>query len=555
MIKQKGLKITIFVLLIILAISVFCGILIIVVDLNIDRRYSPHAAYDFGSGSITDAESSNYTANSTFEISSLSEFNNFSESVAAGLTFAGKTVKLTAEVSGGHGSEIKPVGIKINNNGNVSSCKAFSGTFDGQGHTISNVYFNQSGSAVGHTVNWLGIFCNLESATVKNLRVFAFRIVNYSAPLAGFQIGGIAGNASANSTIENCMVEDFAVTNNDEYGTEDGCWVGGILGRSYTYSGTVKILNCMVKDFEVRGEATVETVNIGPAYLPASHSINLSNCVIQDGCSTNYKSGTGVTAENIHSTANTTTGLSKSSTGGASGSTWYYSSKYNNGFPYLRIFMSWTTYYFKVENSNHGRVSSSSVEVPSDCAGASESSNKVNFDCGETVTAIASAAYSFSSWTKSGYTYTAHFSDKICEISFSLYDWECVAETNNLELNTDYYIPYGGNLKITYDKCGAGTFEYTYWDDYEYKEITKTMYSLNSITYEFYGKDEAGNWATRKITYRPLESKYCIGINTEGITTSLLYTYYEGDNKFEPYSYDWFGSPSVFLKKYNIEFN
>lgn len=88
----------------------------------------------------------------------------------------------------------------------------YSGTFDGNGHTISGLNVNY-GDKNG------GLFCYVKSATIKNLTVAGS--VTYSSG-DGIAYGGIVGCADS-STIENC-------TNRC---TVTGRWyAGGIVGRS-----------------------------------------------------------------------------------------------------------------------------------------------------------------------------------------------------------------------------------------------------------------------------------------------------------------------------------
>ena len=88
----------------------------------------------------------------------------------------------------------------------------YSGTFDGNGHTISGLNVNY-GDKNG------GLFCYVKSATIKNLTVAGS--VTYSSG-DGIAYGGIVGCADS-STIENCT-NRCTVTGN--------WYAGGIVGRS-----------------------------------------------------------------------------------------------------------------------------------------------------------------------------------------------------------------------------------------------------------------------------------------------------------------------------------
>jgi len=145
--------------------------------------------------------------------------------VNAGNTFAGKTVKLGADISlyKDTGAEepmtFTPIGNKA----------IFEGTFDGQGHTISDLY--QSGWALGY--EWgaygsVGLFGEIKNATVKNLTISGAECF-----VEGGDVGGITGSATGTCVFENITITDsaFATYNN-------GC--GGIIAWSGAGSYTFK---------------------------------------------------------------------------------------------------------------------------------------------------------------------------------------------------------------------------------------------------------------------------------------------------------------------------
>ena len=109
--------------------------------------------------------------------------------------------------------EWTPIGIGNGTENNGATIDfPYSGTFDGNGHTISGLNVNY-GDKNG------GLFCYVKSATIKNLTVAGS--VTYSSG-DGIAYGGIVGCADS-STIENC-------TNRC---TVTGNWdAGGIVGRS-----------------------------------------------------------------------------------------------------------------------------------------------------------------------------------------------------------------------------------------------------------------------------------------------------------------------------------
>ena len=111
--------------------------------------------------------------------------------------------------------EWTPIG-KYTDDGNNSP---YTGTFNGQGHTIKGLYVNLPDVAVG-------LFGSLNGAAVRNLTVDGYVQGRNT-------VGGIVGKARANiavpSTIENCRNNCHVVS---EYGTGGGSyrWAGGIVG-------------------------------------------------------------------------------------------------------------------------------------------------------------------------------------------------------------------------------------------------------------------------------------------------------------------------------------
>ena len=114
--------------------------------------------------------------------------------------------------SGKTAEEWTPIG-RYTDDGNKTP---YTGTFDGKHYAIKGLYVvNLPDVAVG-------LFGGLKGAAVRNLTVDGY--------VQGCDfVSGIAGDASANSTIENCRNDCHVVS---EYGTDSGSflYVGGIVG-------------------------------------------------------------------------------------------------------------------------------------------------------------------------------------------------------------------------------------------------------------------------------------------------------------------------------------
>lgn len=94
----------------------------------------------------------------------------------------------------------------------------YTGTFDGSGHTISNL------TVGGREQDVQGLFGSITNATVKNLTIKDGKVTGF------YYIGAIAGSAT-NSTIENCHNLDVTIN------TQGGAYAGGIVG--YTTATTL----------------------------------------------------------------------------------------------------------------------------------------------------------------------------------------------------------------------------------------------------------------------------------------------------------------------------
>jgi hypothetical protein len=111
----------------------------------------------------------------------------------------------------------------LNASGKTWTPKSFSGTFDGNGKTISNLTINVSGDA--------GFFMSLNGATVKNVKFTNLRVTGT------WFVGGLAG-LTEDATLERIVVEGTVTSNGWAVGGIAGYMLGGTLTRSYA-KGTV----------------------------------------------------------------------------------------------------------------------------------------------------------------------------------------------------------------------------------------------------------------------------------------------------------------------------
>lgn len=113
----------------------------------------------------------------------------------------------------------------INYPGIGDAANPFMGTFDGNGHVISNLTVNDPER------NQIGFFNVTQGATIKNLGVNGINILSATSGSYGSQVGSLIGECIS-TTIENVAVNGQVVARDH---------VGGFIGRT---SGSSEIKNC-----------------------------------------------------------------------------------------------------------------------------------------------------------------------------------------------------------------------------------------------------------------------------------------------------------------------
>ncbi len=198
--------------------------------------------------------------------------------------FEGKTVKLDADLDLS-GVEWTPIG---------SSKHAFAGTFDGQGHTISNLAIDAPALEYAGLFGCLNAPGVLQNIVLENVKITALA-----------QVGALAGSAYT-GTVKNCTVQgSIEITGNykvgglagEGYAKMEDCHVIGDAGSSVTgmykeddyegdnvaglvgYRGEGKIVttDCTVSGVAVTGTRKVGGL-IGTFYMDNT----LSGCAVSD---------------------------------------------------------------------------------------------------------------------------------------------------------------------------------------------------------------------------------------------------------------------------------
>jgi len=203
-------------------------------DYDKDSEYPVINTVDTWDGT---ADTSWYSANPTaaeFTLSTAEQLAAFAKLVDEGVTFEGKTVKLGNDIDlrvvddNGELVSFDPIGYGYN--------VVFKGTFDGQGHTISNLYQNGWALGLDYSTEGGGLFASVVDATIKNLTIDKAEIV-----MECIDMGAVVGYSYGNCTYENITVKDSTIANYNRY-------TGGVVGE---VNGTQTFKNVDVIDTTV----------------------------------------------------------------------------------------------------------------------------------------------------------------------------------------------------------------------------------------------------------------------------------------------------------------
>ena len=206
-------------------------------------------------------------------------------------SFKGKTVRLTADLDMGgkynastglwSGPNYMPIGgqyLMTQDDSETKLSSSFCGVFDGQGHTVHNIYCSRrcttgnygDGQSVG-LIGRLGVHDNDPAdlrpvdPTVKNVAVTGYLYANRSVGGIVGKIGKTthdSGDDSTGGIIENCA--NFATVSNTD---AKGC--GGIVGAGWN-GGLVK--NCY------NAGRIMSTYTCPTSGISGSNEITLKNC-------------------------------------------------------------------------------------------------------------------------------------------------------------------------------------------------------------------------------------------------------------------------------------
>ena len=184
--------------------------------------------------------SGNYSINwynknlNEFEISTNKELSGLAYLVNNGYSnFEGKTIRLIADID--------LSGKKWKSIGSDYTTKCFKGTFDGQGHIVSNVYIGKE----QNKREYYGFWGTIQNANIKNVTLQGQVYIKNPMTTSNLYVGGLVGRA-VDSNIENikCRIDVGATMEEEEGHALTNYNVGGMIGEYAGYYGNRKISYC-----------------------------------------------------------------------------------------------------------------------------------------------------------------------------------------------------------------------------------------------------------------------------------------------------------------------
>ena len=186
-------------------------------------------------------------------IGSKEEWKEFCELVKDGQT--NLDAKMTADIN--LGRDIAMVGNNEYSYAIVDFGRPYTGTFDGQGHTLNVSWYPKEGYKIAP-------FQSVNNATIKNLCVTG----NINSEMDRGIFGGLISNADGNTTITNCITDMYLTV-------KDGN-VGGMV--SEILGGSLTMTNCVTN-----GVITLDNKGYGAGMICSGYnaSITMTDCLVK----------------------------------------------------------------------------------------------------------------------------------------------------------------------------------------------------------------------------------------------------------------------------------
>lgn len=179
-------------------------------------------------------------ANGNYLIYTADELAGLASKVNSGTSYSGYTFLLMDDINLNDIHDWTPIGCLMGQviSSQMNETYYFNGTFDGQGHTVSNIYIYFYSNT--HTTQKIrvtsGLFGAINTGVIKNLVVKDSYIYHQTNSYYNY-CGGIVAYSKA-GTIENCSSinnEIKAVSPYSAFGDRGSAYAGGICGASGDY--------------------------------------------------------------------------------------------------------------------------------------------------------------------------------------------------------------------------------------------------------------------------------------------------------------------------------
>ena len=271
-------------------------------------------------------------------------------------SFEGKTVVLDNDIflndttdwqywgHDGYAVPWKPIGSYTTGAAGATQADVeFTGTFDGQGHSIYGMYI-EMGAMPMHQQYYYGLFgITKAGAVIKNVGVRASVIEAtdhqnewLTYPGAAFGGGSLLVGRAVSATISQCFTEGNIINV-----VTGGGYVGGLVGWiDFEYTGQTSIDNCYSRVNITNTDGTAE----GSLYDSSASEKTITNCYlagrVKGGSSDYYFDKELVANTATISTGKTTNEMKAKSTydGWDFETVWGRNNDVNDGYPFLRIF-------------------------------------------------------------------------------------------------------------------------------------------------------------------------------------------------------------------------
>ena len=161
----------------------------------------------------------------------------------------------------------------------VNHTETFKGTFDGQGHTISNLKIDTRHDPTDELASCGGLIAAAtESPVLRNLRLYAADIK------ANWNVGGFVGRYAPNSmnigkiTMENCLLENSEIYAEVGNSPSNDANIGGLVGAIGGNENQIK--NCHIRNTKL--ESTYIAGGLFGIYFGNGNNTTIENCSISD---------------------------------------------------------------------------------------------------------------------------------------------------------------------------------------------------------------------------------------------------------------------------------